>query len=1289
MRAELSARDNIRFSRREFRLEKSRWNRLLTFGKNEGLTPSGILLAAYSEVLARWSSSPHFTLNMTVSTRLPAHGDVNKLIGDFINLLLLEVDRRDAQQSFLEFALQLQQQLARDIEYSQKSGVDVLREWIKSRGATLKAAMPVVFSSGLVLGGDEEVGDWEQFGEKIFCISQTSQAWLDQHVVEIKGDLVVVWDTDDSKIEDSTLDDMFSAYTQLLENLADEAATWKQQDVVSIPETMWELRLNTNRSLPPRDDRVLTERRLHSGFINHARKNPFAMAVFSPERSLNYGELLEESCFVADALIAGGVSSGELVAVLMGRGWEQIVAVYGVLLAGAAYLPVDKDLPPKRQQELLHIGEVKQVIVQPESDQKNVLTDLGIAELEVIEVVAGRRADFNAKHADSLGGGLDELAYVIFTSGTTGVPKGVMIDHRGVINTIEHMNQLFDVTAADRVLAVSSLSFDLSVYDIFGLLDVGGSIVLPEYSKGTDPIHWRKLMIKHDVTVWNSAPQLMRMLMDSFHAGEEETSLLRVVFMSGDWIPLNLPDRIRNRYLDAEVISLGGATEASIWSIYYPINTIENSWSSIPYGKPLPKQQMWVYDYAMRPCPDNVIGRIFIGGIGLATGYWRDAEKTSTKFVIHPVTGDKLYDTGDIGRYTADGDIQMLGREDNQIKIRGHRVELGEIEAVLRQHQDISQCAVLPTVDVSLLGASTTGIGTLDNRQLAAYIELEGQSKHEFDNKALQDYLSLYLADYMIPRYLVPVDRIPLSSNGKIDHNALSRLLDDLGEEERDIIKPRNDIEQSIYDAWMSIIVDCEVSVTDNFFELGGDSVLATVLVREINETLSSFELEMHELFENLTVEDLAKLYEQRLASNAESTEEAQESGPQPNNRKHLLDDIQKAEDFFNRLNFSTDVSSRISSPEALLITGATGWIGTHLVAELLLSTDADLYCLVRSKNSESQCQVDRLLDNMRDIGVNTHSSWRSRLFPILGDLSQPQLGLQASDWQLLVEKVDAIYHFGASLNVMVDYSEARKVNVNPTVFMVALAVEHHLKPIYFCSPLTVCRRQYADHLVVLPDERAYPYPDGLTTGYACSKWTTEQILLGAQKRGLPIKIYRTSHALPSSVNGLAKANDTYAVVLKAAFNAGVAPSWNDSVMYGVPVDILGRLIVEDSISTSTSCLSVEWQNIIHIENEDHMSLEAILQVMLDTQQTEPINAWTECCRNSLGDDNPEEKALAEVLFRASPAGTAVESMFAKHFYSTDYFHRKGLQSKISNLTPAEYWRKVCRHQTFNVSVLH
>ena len=471
---------------------------------------------------------------------------------------------------------------------------------------------------------------------------------------------------------------------------------------------------------------------------------------------------------VARWLRAHGAQPNRLVAIVMDKGWEQVVAALGVLQAGAAYLPIEGDVPAERQARVHAQGEATLVLTQSWLIDRlawpSGLTVMAIDRLEPATIAAGNRPD-----AADTAPRPDDLAYVIFTSGSTGVPKGVMLTHRAVVNTLLDLNARWSVGPADRVLALSALSFDLSVYDIFGTLAAGGAVVLPADDARRDAAHWLDRLRDDRVTVWNTVPALMQLLVEAAEAaGTCLPESLRLVLLSGDWIPVDLPGRIRALAPSAQLISLGGATEAAIWSIYYPIDAVDPTWSSIPYGRPLANQTWLVLHADWTPCPVWVPGELYIGGAGLAHGYWRDPERTRERFVTHPVTGERLYRTGDWGRYRPDGDIEFLGRDDLQVKVQGYRIELGEIEAALLQQPGVAQA-------VAAVHGERMG-----DKRLAAYV-VGRDATPPPDPTALRGALHATLPSYMVPARIHVVAAMPLTANGKIDRHALAVLASDVG----------------------------------------------------------------------------------------------------------------------------------------------------------------------------------------------------------------------------------------------------------------------------------------------------------------------------------------------------------------------------------------------------------------------------------------------------------------------------------------------------------------------------
>nr|BBH88071.1 hypothetical protein KTC_28220 [Thermosporothrix sp. COM3] len=677
-----------RFVHRSARLTREQWQRIKARAAQAGMTNSSVLLTAFAAIIAAWSKSPRFSINLSIFNRLPLHPQIHEIVGDFTSLIIVGMDLSQMQ-SFEQKAREIQKQLWEDLDHRYYSGIHVLRELARRKGDVTGAVMPIVFTSFLIQDTASPYPPLWQ--ETLYCVTQTPQVWLDHQVHETAGELIFHWESVDELFPPGLIDAMFEAYCQLLNHLAaEDDGAWQE-----VPRQLVSPEQLTERQRANATDAPVSDGLLHTLFIEQALKQPDALAVITPERKLTYRQVYTGMMQLATQLRTLGASPDHLVAVVMEKGWEQVVAVLAILQAGAAYLPVDPHLPTERLHYLLNHGKVTLALTQSRVDERGdwpphvqrIQVDTLDLDLPAVQPLDSIQSPEN-------------LAYVIYTSGSTGLPKGVMIDHRGAVNTILDINSRFKVRNTDRVFALSALNFDLSVYDIFGLLAAGGAIVIPPDGSERNPAIWLEMLQNEQVTLWNSVPTLLHMLAE-FTEGTTELrrTALRLALLSGDWIPLVLPEQLHRQHPDLEIISLGGATEASIWSILYPINGIEPDWKSIPYGRPMLNQRFHVLNHDLEPAPTWVPGELYIAGIGLAKGYWRDEEKTQERFFTHPRTGERLYKTGDLGRYLPDGNIEFLGRADFQVKIQGHRIELGEIEETCIQHPEVQAAIATAATD--------------------------------------------------------------------------------------------------------------------------------------------------------------------------------------------------------------------------------------------------------------------------------------------------------------------------------------------------------------------------------------------------------------------------------------------------------------------------------------------------------------------------------------------------------------------------------------------------------------
>jgi amino acid adenylation domain-containing protein len=734
-----------RFVRREAMLDHEVWRKLKSRSTKARTSLSGTLLAAFARVLAAWSQSPHFTLNTTLFQRASLHPHVHRLVGDFTSILLLEV-HDGPEVPFDLLVKRMTAQFRSDLKHREYGGLTLLHEIAKRGDPDRPPSMPVVFTSALA----PRMPGWQsadRVGEISHGVSQTPQVYLDHQVYQRGGHLYLSWDAVEELFPPGLLDDMFGAYCAFLQRLALDEAAWRETKADLLPSRQVAQRVAVNDTAGP-----LPQGLLHEPFLDQVRKRPDHTAIATWERRLTYNDVHRHARCLARRLRQLGAGPNRLVALVMEKGWEQVVGAIAVLEAGGAYLPVDPDLPQERRWFLLRQGEVEIVLTQP-CIAERLEWPSGVQCLSVEWQSPGQEEPIEEPLAPSACE--TDLAYVIFTSGSTGEPKGVMIEHRSALNTALDINQRCGVNADDRIFALSSLSFDLSVYDIFGALAAGATIVVPHPMSAREPGDWADIVRRERVTIWNSVPALLEMWVDHLESRQNDHSI-RLALLSGDWIPVGLPDRARAVLPGLQLLGLGGATEASIWSISYPIATVSKDWRSIPYGQPLRNQQMHVLNEEMTPCPTWVPGQIHIGGIGLARGYWRDEAKTRAQFVSHSQSGERLYRTGDLGRYLPDGNIEFLGREDDQVKVQGYRIELGEIEATLERHPKVKSAVVMAVGERAA------------PKHLVAYVVTHGIAIEDLPN-----HLREHLPEYMVPTVWQELDALPLTPNGKVNRKAL------------------------------------------------------------------------------------------------------------------------------------------------------------------------------------------------------------------------------------------------------------------------------------------------------------------------------------------------------------------------------------------------------------------------------------------------------------------------------------------------------------------------------------
>lgn len=550
---------------------------------------------------------------------------------------------------------------------------------------------------------------------------------------------------------------------------------------------------------------------LHGLVQRQALARPDALAVVAGDERLSYRDVDERSNQMARHLLERGVRAGDRVGICTEKSAAALVGMLGIMKAGACYVPLDPGYPQARIEYM--ISDAKLELLLSSGRGNEATQSLGVQRICLdtdwpqITAHAHTALDIEvAAHA---------LAYVIYTSGSSGQPKGVMLNHRGRVNNVEDFCQRFAMGPQDRALCVSSLSFDISVCDIFTILNAGGCLVFPSQGRDKDPEHWLDLIEAEQVTLWHSAPALMDAMLDAVPGHATARSALRFAMLDGDWIPLSMPDRVRAAFPHAQVVSGGGATELSIISVTHEVGAVQPDWRSVPYGKPMCNQSAYIVDARLEAVPLGVPGELLLGGVGIADGYFERPALSAERFIPHPwaqQAGERLYRTGDLARFGADGTIELLGRIDFQVKVRGVRIELGEIEATLRKHPSVASCLVSAQLDM------------LGQRRLAAYVVSQGDAAASDELRA---WLRQRLPETLVPEAFVQLDSLPLSANGKVDRRALAAL--PFAGQQSGPVAPATALEHELASHWAGVLgLDpAQLDVTASFFDLGGNSLKA------------------------------------------------------------------------------------------------------------------------------------------------------------------------------------------------------------------------------------------------------------------------------------------------------------------------------------------------------------------------------------------------------------------------------------------------------------------------------
>ncbi|MEU5711418.1 MULTISPECIES: non-ribosomal peptide synthetase [Streptomyces] len=932
-------------------------------------------------------------------------------------------------------------------------------------------------------------------------------------------------------------------------------------------------------------------------FEAQARATPDAVALEDGDTTLSYRELDERANRLAHVLRASGAAAGTRVGICLPRSHDMVVALFAILKTGAAYVPLDPSYPRQRITHTLRDAGVFLTV-----------TDSSLAEelppgetLFVLDRHAGRIAAAPATGLGRVKTPDDEI-YVVHTSGSTGLPKGVVIADRTVANLVRAQHRCSPAGATGRTLQYMSLSFDVSVMEILGTLCVGGALVLVSEELRKDLHALAGFLAERRVTrVYLPYIALQQLASLATDAGVRLDDLREITSVGEALVVSPQIREFATRHPAVRLVNMYGPSETHLAS-WYPLTGSPATWPDRPpIGRPVDGVRLVVLDAHMRLVPPGVPGELYIGGPVLSPGYRNRPDETARRFLPDPFGGpaDRLYRTGDLVRWNSEGDLEYLGRTDDQIKIRGYRIEPAEIEAALDDLDGVASSAVA-AVDVAP-----------GDRRLVAVLE----TSRTWETAELRRALSGTLPDYMVPALVVAVEHMPTTPSGKIDRRAVAGLAAAQATAARTapappVRPPRPGLEQRIAREWADVLKVPAVGRDEDFFSVGGNSIIATELVYRLRRAFDQ-DLSLRALLENPTVAGMAARL--RSGSGAPTTAPAA-----------LREDATLPDD----LPAVTGTPVPVARAREVLLTGATGFLGSYLLRELTGTTGGRVHCLVRA--ADERAGMERLRATAERYRLDGRIDW-NRVRAVPGDLSRPGFGLPGAEYDALAGTVDVVYHAAAHINFVLPYASVKPTNVDGFRHVVRFAATDRPKHVQYMSTIAVFPPGEAPDGTVLTEDDVPEACERLGIGYTQSKWVAERIALAARAHGVPVTIHRIGRISGDSVTGACQSDDFLWRQIKSFIELGSAPPAEDLTTDLLPVDFVARAVVALSRHPATHNRTL---HVFHPSGSDFTPVHAALRADGHRLDIVPADTWLARLEESARRPGGNALAAAVPLFR-------------------------------------------------------
>ena len=918
-----------------------------------------------------------------------------------------------------------------------------------------------------------------------------------------------------------------------------------------------------------------------------------------------------------------GVGPETLVGVCLERGIEAIRCLLAILKAGGAYLPLDPSLPAARLTQMC--AEARPMVILASRADAGAFSETD-ARLLLIDEWAPEPAD-QLVAAPEVSLQADNMAYAVYTSGSAGQPKAVAVSHGSLACVSQEISREYQISPSDRVLQLASLGFDTSVEQVMVTLTCGARLMLP--AAGTvAPTDLLRYLAEEQVTVIDLTPAYWHQILALTEPEDKRLRSVRLMITGGDRAnPADCRAAIRAAR-GARLLNAYGLTETTITSTLFDVReelVSAKPSASVPVGQPIGHAHVLVLDQNLNRVPTGGLGEIYIGGCGVARGYLGQPELTAELFLPngHSVRpGSRMYRTGDLGRWREDQQLEIIGRADDQIKIRGFRVEPAEIEAALVSHPDVTEAVVI---------AREFGPG---NRQLAAYYRA---TRDLPSDAGLRSFLTARVPSFMIPAAFIAIDQIPLTPQGKVDRRALPYPATASADGLAGGYTP---IQIGMSHLWSRLLKTGQVSLDDDFFQLGGNSLLAAEMLARVRVMFGIGANYVRPLTRCL-------LRDATLRGFSNATHDARAGRLSADGTDPRVDFAREAElvDPVRRTAGLFGAPPDWRRPREMLLTGSTGFFGVHLLRELLTATTAQVHCLVRARSAAHALRRIAHAAERYELGGLA----MDRVVPVAGDLAEPNLGLSPGTFSELARTIDVIHHAGAIVNFTYPYEDLRAANVSGTRELIRLASLYRGIPIHYVSTTAVLAGFGAMGVRDITEDTPLAYADHLCMGYLETKFVAEELLRNAGRAGLPVTIYRPLDIVGDHRTGAWNTATEMCALIRFITDTGVAPDI-DLPLDFVPADICAAAIRHISAQAEASGRTY------HLASPKYALLPSLVDRLRSrgfAVSTIPYREWVDellryAARNPAHPMTPFVPLFVDL---AGEAGLTVAEMYLEHIF--------------------------------------